>query len=238
MTDTVSTDGGADSESPMDTWRVRMGEDGDPTRVRDSEGDITAVFEREDGADSGEATVTYCGPDGEELTISPGDTILGPDGEDVVDVATYSVTYDPYIAVEMYVDIPPEHGGGVPMSPEHFAKRFLGYEDNDGLHFHIGECEAASGEELEKIRWSDELETLWGLDEGDTIRWGDRSDPLTVTDTGITVSQYVIVEGSRGGEYAIQWRDGVPSVRSDGMVDGRSLGRPHGLEVVDRADGE
>lgn len=226
----VEADGGDD---PRDTWRVRMGEDGEPTMVSDEEMGVAARYEREDG--DSEGSVTYMGPDGESITIQPGDTILGPDGEDVVTVTGFRVTTAPWLSVEAFVDLPPEKGGGVPMSPHSFAIRFLGYEDSDGFHYHVGECVAASGEELEQARWSDELETLRSVSEGDTLTWGDRSEPLTVTDTFLTFSKVVEVTGPSGARYTIEWKDGTPSVRRGGE-DGRSLGRPHGLAVAATED--
>lgn len=235
----TTTDGGEDmSADPRDTWRFREGEDGEPTYVRDEEMDVVVEFKREDGADSSDATLTYSQPEGESVTISPGDTIIGPDGEEVVTVTGYSVTVEPYLSVDAYVDLPPEKGGGVPMSPHSFAIRFLGYEDNDGFHFHMGECQALSSEELEAKRWENTVETLRGLEVGDQILFGDRSEPLTVTDTGITLSQYVMVENQNrtdGARYGIEWENGVPTVRRD-WKDGESLGRPENLKVVSADD--
>lgn len=226
----VTTDGGEGaSEDPLNTWRYSEGEDGEPTFARDEEMDVAVEFEREDGADSSEGTVTYIQPDGESITISPGDTILGPDGEEVVTVSGYCVTVGPYLSVDTYVDLPPEDGGGVPYSPHAFAIRWLGYEDNDGFHFHMGECTAASGEELERERWSDTLDTLRSLDEGDTVLWGERSEPLTVQ-WSVTFAPNVRLKGPRGGSYTITWGSGAPTVRRGGSS-GESLGRPEGFRV-------
>jgi hypothetical protein len=222
------------ASAPRDTWKFREGDDGEPTFVRDEEMDVAVEYEREDGADGSEGTVTFIQPDGESITISPGDTILGPGGEDVVTVAGFCVTVDPYLAVEVYVDLPPEDGGGVPYSPHAFATRWLAHEGGDGFYFQMGECIAASGEELERERWADTLETLRSLDEGDTILWGERSEPLTVQ-WGVSFSQYVTLEGPRGGMYSIEWESGAPTVRRGGPS-GESLGRPEGLTVVERGD--
>lgn len=220
---------------PKDSWKYREDEDGEPTFVRDEEGDVAVEFKRGVDDDS-EGTITFIQPDSESITISPGDTIVGPDGEDRVTVTGFAITVDPYLAVEVYVDLPPEDGGDVPYSPEGFAIRWLGCEDNDGAHWQMGECTAASGEELERERWKGTLRTLRSLEEGDTVLWGDRSEPLTVQYT-VFFSTDVLLEGPRGGTYTITWGNGEPTVRRGGKY-GTSLGRPYNFRIVERGDAD
>lgn len=216
---------------------VRLGSDGKPVYARSDEMEVSAVFERDDGAEMSEGTVTYIQTGGESVTISPGDTVLGPGNEEVVTVDDFAVTWDPYVAVETYVDLPPEAGGRIPMSPHGFAIRFLGYEDNSGFHYHMDECIAASGDELEREKWADTIDVLRSLEEGDTVLWGERTEPLTVQ-WSVTLIEDVKLEGPRGGRYTIEFREGTaPTVRRGGPH-GESLGRPEGFRVVGRADVE
>lgn len=172
----------------------------------------------------------------QEITISAGDTIVGPDGEHRCTIDGFSVwTID---GDEWIIEIcvPNEHSEIIPHSPAEFVIKYLGNEGNDNENvYELTDCKSLSDEELTIDRWSEIVNTLKSINEGDRVLWGDRSEPLTVTSTGLTFTKYIYLEGSRGGMYTIEWEDDIPTVRRN-HNNGESLGRPQNFCVVSRND--